>query len=614
MKFARLLVSSSLMLLLLLQLGASFSIAVQASTTSSKTLVVPDEYATISAAIGNASQGDTIYVKNGVYYENPTIDKAISVVGENSGQTTIIGTGGIARGEQPVFNITASDVTISGFTIETKNYTNTTYCATGINICGDNCLITGNNIVGTYQGIFCSVQSNLAIIQNTILSTQKEGIRICGGSNNTISDNTIALCGQSGIALDGFGDTITDNQLLSNYRGLGLGAPYSLIFGNNFSGNSESGLYMASSNSTIAANNMTNCKYGIYFTSYFAAPNNNTLYSNNIINNTQAAGTSSTFNIQIWDYNGQGNYWSDYNPANGSTSYTVYENNVDFHPLTVPYNLIQSAQAPAAPLLPSPINGTVSTWHFDEVEPNGATPDSVGNSPVILEPTGNTYTPVLVDGKFGKALQFNGTDYAYVTVSPTLQLQNAITIDAWINVQAYKANVAYNNILIECARTQNQFPTRILGFSINGQTPQNSSQPAVGALRGYFLDDEGVFNEIATSNYIVPLNQWVHVVFVRSLTTGMHIYVNGQEQQVEVTSGSQNPSTKIAGGCEFYIGHDSYSTIDELSVSTVAMPQETNQTMSVLMAWWFWATIIAGVAFLAAVFLFIRKSHVNSPT
>jgi len=27
----------------------------------------------------------------------------------------------------------------------------------------------------------------------------------------------------------------------------------------------------------------------------------------------------------------------------------------------------------------------------------------------------------------------------------------------------------------------------------------------------------------------VPLNQWIHVVFTRSLTSGMRIYVDGQE-------------------------------------------------------------------------------------
>ena len=56
--------------------------------------MVPNDYPTISDAIRNASQGDTIYVKNGVYYENPVIDKSISIVGEDSENTIVIGSGG----------------------------------------------------------------------------------------------------------------------------------------------------------------------------------------------------------------------------------------------------------------------------------------------------------------------------------------------------------------------------------------------------------------------------------------------------------------------------------------------------------------------------------------
>jgi hypothetical protein len=91
----------------------------------------------------------------------------------------------------------------------------------------------------------------------------------------------------------------------------------------------------------------------------------------------------------------------------------------------------------------------------------------------------------------------------------------------------------------------------------------------------------------------------------------MHIFVNGEEAQVEVTSGSQNPSSRIARGNEFYIGHDSLSTIDELSVSTTAVPQNTvtNQPLSVIMEWWFWATLAAGAAFLASVVYLIRRGR-----
>jgi hypothetical protein len=144
--------------------------------------------------------------------------------------------------------------------------------------------------------------------------------------------------------------------------------------------------------------------------------------------------------------------------------------------------------------------------------------------------------------------------------------------------------------------------------------PQNSSQPLQGALRGFFLDDKGVFNEIATTKAVVPLNQWLHVVFVRSFSSGMHIYVNGEEAQVEVTSGSQNSPNSIARGNEFYIGHDSLSTIDELSVSTSAVPQTTvaNQPLYVIIEWWFWATLAAGAALIGGVVFLIRRNRSQS--
>jgi hypothetical protein len=84
------------------------------------------------------------------------------------------------------------------------------------------------------------------------------------------------------------------------------------------------------------------------------------------------------------------------------------------------------------------------------------------------------------------------------------------------------------------------------------------------------VDNTGAFNEIVTTDPVVSLNEWTHVAFTRSFATGMHIYVNGEEKNVHVTSGVQNPSGSIRSGSEFYMGHDAILTIDEVSVSTFA--------------------------------------------
>jgi len=53
------------------------------------TIIVPDIYPTIQAAINAASAGDTIYVRNGTYYENVVVNKTISLIGENKNTTVV---------------------------------------------------------------------------------------------------------------------------------------------------------------------------------------------------------------------------------------------------------------------------------------------------------------------------------------------------------------------------------------------------------------------------------------------------------------------------------------------------------------------------------------------
>ena len=90
-----------------------------------------------------------------------------------------------------------------------------------------------------------------------------------------------------------------------------------------------------------------------------------------------------------------------------------------------------------------------------------------------------------------------------------------------------------------------------------------------GALRGYVATDTGGFNEIVTTEPVI-LNQWIQVAFTRSITTGMHIYVNSIEQNVTVTSGVQNPTGSIINGTELWFGHDAEVIIDEVRISNLA--------------------------------------------
>lgn len=57
----------------------------------SKTIVVPEDYPTLSSAIGNATNDDTVFVKKGTYEEKTLeISKPLSLIGEDVNNTIII--------------------------------------------------------------------------------------------------------------------------------------------------------------------------------------------------------------------------------------------------------------------------------------------------------------------------------------------------------------------------------------------------------------------------------------------------------------------------------------------------------------------------------------------
>lgn len=230
---------------------------------------------------------------------------------------------------------------------------------------------------------------------------------------------------------------------------------------------------------------------------------------------------------------------------------------------------------------------TAGLWSFDETKPyeyREITLDAKGLNHGTL---GVDPLPKLVDGKFGKAMQFDGDNFVYVPIalivgfppspqpilipiSLNLDIQKEVKIEAWINVQGFK-DADYNNIVVKCTHPDEawQNTSRIVGIAIRAGTTQEGVSVAEGALSGYVLTDSGGYNEIVTTDYTVPLNQWVHVSFTRT-SNGMHLYVNGYEKATRAIQGVQNPAGNIVNGTELYFGHDALVTIDELSITDLA--------------------------------------------
>jgi Concanavalin A-like lectin/glucanases superfamily len=235
---------------------------------------------------------------------------------------------------------------------------------------------------------------------------------------------------------------------------------------------------------------------------------------------------------------------------------------------------------------------TVGEWSLGQVQTSSyslITPCTAGVARGIL---GGDPEPALVEGRFGKALQFNGENFVYVPikfiigfppsprpiympVSPSLDVQKQIEIEAWINNSGLK-DATYNNIVVKATHSDDLFSsltseaiywhnvTRIVGLSVRGAYLPEEGKQAVGALSGFVLTDTGGFNEIVTT-HPVPLNQWINVAFSRT-ATGMHIYVNGYEQNVNVIHGVQNPQGNILNGTEYYFGHDGLATIQNVRI------------------------------------------------
>ena len=136
------------------------------STRNGNTLYVggdgPGNYTRIQDAIDDSSDGDSIFVFNGAYYENIRITKAIRLIGENRDLTIIDG-----RGKKDVVFISADNVTITGFTLTNGKWSGIDSYSNSNNITGN---IISNN---SHYGISIPGFNDSIITSNIIKRKQK---------------------------------------------------------------------------------------------------------------------------------------------------------------------------------------------------------------------------------------------------------------------------------------------------------------------------------------------------------------------------------------------------------------------------------------------------------
>jgi parallel beta-helix repeat protein len=279
---------------------------INTAKAEAKTIVVPDDYSTIGWAVGNATEGDTIYVKSGIYPENLQINKSLSLVGEDR-EATIIDGGKV----DTVLKITSDGVNVTGFTIRNSGsdvvYHWFSKIGAGIHLSSARyCNIVGNNIAANYWGIYIESSSNNSIVGN-IIANNERGTQLSSSTNNTVRDNKMAdndyNFGVSGGNLSHFindvdiSNTIngkpiyylTDEKDLvispSTFPDLGFLALVNctnITVQNLTLANNGQGILLAyTTNSIITHNNLTSNQNGIFLDH----SNGNQVYRNMIVSN-----------------------------------------------------------------------------------------------------------------------------------------------------------------------------------------------------------------------------------------------------------------------------------------------------------------------------------------
>jgi parallel beta-helix repeat protein len=407
----------------------------------------PADFNNIQHAIINASSGDTILVRNGIYMENVVVNKSLSIIGENRDLTIIDG-----RKTTNVIVVQADFVTIKNFTIRNSGSINP-YSGLRIDHNSNNAIVN-NKIVDNYEGITLSFSNN-NIITNNNMSNNYEGITLYQTANNIVSDNIIPSNVGDGIYLSYSNDNTISRNIISGNRIDGISAFSSsnnLIWGNTFSNNEEGMSLSVSANNAIFWNNF---------------------------NNTFQVSSSS---INTWVRDEMGNYWSSYSGTDadsdgvGDSSYIIDGNNRDNFPLMgmfYNFDIIEDATLFNVTVIS---NSTISNFGFEVGEEEtgnkiifydlSATVGSTGFCRVSVPLELMTYPYIiLVDGKDINATVLNVSDtentwlyFTYPSETVKVRIISSKTMHLYIELLAKyvelqehmnSLNISYQDFLVD---------------------------------------------------------------------------------------------------------------------------------------------------------------------
>jgi parallel beta-helix repeat protein len=178
----------------------------------------PGNYTRIQYAIDNASDGDTVFVYNGTYFESRIfINESINLLGENNTNTIIYG----QYWFDPLIRINSDNVTVENFKILNSSV------AISLN---SSCNSTiQNNILNPLHNdsqyspfVIAVYKSNYSVVANNTIYGQRtggSGVYVYFSYHNLISNNTLFSCG---IYIEGSHNTVTNNYISQSWDGIAI--------------------------------------------------------------------------------------------------------------------------------------------------------------------------------------------------------------------------------------------------------------------------------------------------------------------------------------------------------------------------------------------------------
>lgn len=265
-------------------------------------------YDSIQQAVNNATEGSTLYVGSGQYFETLTINKSLSLVGENKDSTIIDG-----DDNNTVLYVNADDFSISDFMIQYSGCSCAGFYGIDMGSNRQNVNITNNNIFSDSVGIYMKNGQDIAIVNNNVTSSRDYSMVIQDSTGILVSGNIFAN-NLNQVDIENSSEmTIVDNNMTNNGNGITL---------------------TNSNNNTIAGNTFSSNKlYGIFL----SQSDNNSIFDNSF--QTNWSHVSIRNSTDFWDNGLEGNFWSNYtgtdsdNDGIGDTPFTIDAKNVDNHPL-----------------------------------------------------------------------------------------------------------------------------------------------------------------------------------------------------------------------------------------------------------------------------------------